>query len=137
MPLDPARVEDTKAWLIRASEDLRGAEVDLAALPPLLGDALFHCQQAVEKVLKAFLTWHDLAIRKTPDLAVIGEKCVAVDPTLNSMLRRSATLTEYAWKYRYPGDSSAPTQAEAEEALALAGEVVKAVVSRLPSVTQP
>lgn len=53
------RAADTRAWLARAQDDLRGAEIDLAASPPLLGDAAFHCQQAVEKTLKAFLVWHD------------------------------------------------------------------------------
>lgn len=137
MPPDPIRVADTKAWLVRVGEDLRGAEVDLAAAPPLLGDAMFHCQQAVEKALKAFLTWHDQPFRKTHDLVEIGEKCVAVDSALDPLLRRSAPLTEYAWKFRYPGDASAPTQAEAEEALALAREVVKAVLSRLPAEVRP
>jgi hypothetical protein len=28
--------------LARAQDDLRGAEIDLAASPPLLGDAAFH-----------------------------------------------------------------------------------------------
>jgi HEPN domain-containing protein len=48
---DPVRVADTRAWFAKAANDLRGADVDLAADPPLLGDALFHCQQAVEKAL--------------------------------------------------------------------------------------
>jgi HEPN domain-containing protein len=59
---------DTRAWLARARDDIRGADIDLAAAPPLLGDAAFHCQQAVEKALKAFLTWHDRPFRKTHDL---------------------------------------------------------------------
>jgi hypothetical protein len=36
------RAADTRAWLARAQDDLRGAEIDLAASPPLLGDAAFH-----------------------------------------------------------------------------------------------
>lgn len=28
----------------------------------------FHCQQAAEKYLKAFLTWHQVAFSKTHDL---------------------------------------------------------------------
>jgi hypothetical protein len=52
---DPARIADTRAWFVKAANDLRGVDVDLAAAPPLLGDALFHCQQAVEKAVKAFL----------------------------------------------------------------------------------
>ena len=53
MPLDPARVADTLGWLEKAAIDLRSGRVDLDADPPILGDALFHCQQAVEKTLKA------------------------------------------------------------------------------------
>ena len=67
------RAADTRAWLARARDDLRGAEIDLAASPPLLGDAAFHWQQAVEKALKAFLTWHDRPFRKTHDLTEDGD----------------------------------------------------------------
>ena len=63
MPRD-ARANDVAAWLSRAQLDLRAAEVDLAASPPLLADAAFHCQQAVEKALKALLTHHDQLFRK-------------------------------------------------------------------------
>jgi hypothetical protein len=56
MQPDPVRLADTRAWLVKAANDLRAAAVDLAATPPLLEDALFHCQQAAEKAFKAFLT---------------------------------------------------------------------------------
>lgn len=59
IPPDPTRLADTRAWLAHAHDDLRGAEIHLAALPPLLGDVTFHCQQAVEGTLKGYLTWHD------------------------------------------------------------------------------
>ena len=36
MPHDPVREADTRAWLVKANKDLRGAEIDLAAVPPLL-----------------------------------------------------------------------------------------------------
>jgi hypothetical protein len=48
MPHDAARLADTRAWLAKAAEDIRAAEVGLSADPPLLSDALFHWQQAVE-----------------------------------------------------------------------------------------
>jgi hypothetical protein len=44
-----------------------GARIDLAASPPLIGDALFHCQQAAEKGMKGFLTMHDRIFQKTHD----------------------------------------------------------------------
>ena len=68
MPLDPARVADVKAWLTKASIDLRAAAVDLGVSPPLLTDVVFHAQQAAEKTLKGFLFFHDRVFRKTHDL---------------------------------------------------------------------
>ncbi|MCZ7570447.1 MAG: HEPN domain-containing protein [Ardenticatenaceae bacterium] len=64
MPLDPVLVADTQGWLQKAANDLRGAEIDPAATPPLLEDAVFHCQQAAEKALKAFLTFHNQPFRR-------------------------------------------------------------------------
>jgi HEPN domain-containing protein len=73
MQHDAQRLGDTAAWIRRAELDLRAAEVDLATDPSLLGDAAFHCQQAAEKALKGFLTWHDAPFRRTHDLAEIGQ----------------------------------------------------------------
>ena len=66
------------------------------AQPPLTADALFHCQQAVEKALKALLTWHDRPFRKTHDLGELGGQCVTLDPELEVPLRTASPLTEYA-----------------------------------------
>src|SRR5947207_2401898 len=48
MPSDPSLEDEVRAWLVKAVNDLRAAEIGLGAVPPLLEDALFHCQQAVE-----------------------------------------------------------------------------------------
>jgi HEPN domain-containing protein len=53
--MQPDALAEARAWLQKASNDLRGADIDLAASPPLLEDALFHCQQAAEKSMKGFL----------------------------------------------------------------------------------
>jgi HEPN domain-containing protein len=132
MPHDAHRVADTRGWLLKAADDLRGAEIDLAAIPPLTGDAAFHCQQAAEKALKALLAWHDVPFRKTHDLAEIGQQCVALDVSLESLCRRAEQLTTFAWIFRYPGDLEDPPVAEVVEALAVAREIHDAVLARLP-----
>ena len=137
MQHDPVRVSETRSWLLKVSNDLRGAEVDLAADPPLTGDAMFHCQQAVEKALKAFLTWHDEPFRKTHDLHEVGNQCVALDGSLAALLLHTVSLTQYAWRFRYPGDPVEPTAEQAADALTLAREVVAAIHSRLPAETHP
>ena len=136
MPPD-ARTAETRSWLIKAASDLRAAAHEFSALPPLLADIVFHAQQAVEKVLKGFLTWHDQPFRKTHNLVEIGQQCVAIDATLEDLARRAARLTEYAWKFRYPGEPEEPPVAEAQEALTLAREVYAAILSRLPGEVRP
>jgi HEPN domain-containing protein len=137
MPHDPARIAETSEWLQKASLDLRGARIDLDADPPLLEDTLFHCQQAVEKSLKAFLAWHDVPFRKTHSLEELGTSCESVDGTLKSVVDPAVPLTEFAWAFRYPGDHPIPTTEEASQALDTAKAVVAAIVSRLPPEAVP
>ena len=136
MPADPVLVAETKAWLHKATLDLRAAEHDLTASPPLFADAVFHCQQAVEKALKAFLMWHNIPFRKTHSLEELGEQCLDLDQTIKSLIDRAVPLTEYAWKFRYPGEPEEPSREEAQEALELAREMFEAVIGRLPEETR-
>jgi HEPN domain-containing protein len=136
MPHDPARVSDTKSWLARAADDLEAAERLLKA-PALFGAAVFHCQQAAEKALKGFLAWHDTPFRKTHDLEESGEACIAIDATLRETIDRAIPLTEYAWKFRYPGEPEEPTREEADDALAAARDVYAAVAALLPDEAKP
>lgn len=136
MPPESPKAELTRRWLAKAERDLRVAA--RAATPPPLRDAVaFHGQQAVEKSLKAFLTWHDRTFRKTHNLVELGHQCGEVDASLKPLLQRAARLTEYAWKFRYPGEPEEPSLEEAEEALAIARQVYEAVLARLPEETRP
>ena len=137
MSVDPVRAADTKAWLLKAGYDLRAARLELTAKPPLWADIVFHAQQLAEKSMKAFLTWHDRPFRKTHDIGEIGKACTEIDPSLEAALRPAASLTQYAWKYRYPGDADEPAPEEAEEALVLARAVQEAILSRLPAEVHP
>ena len=56
MPHDPFLIAETQAWFIKAANDLRAADHEFSAVPPLLDDIVFHCQQAAEKAMKGFLT---------------------------------------------------------------------------------
>ncbi|MBM3746669.1 MAG: HEPN domain-containing protein [Acidobacteria bacterium] len=132
MPHDPELLAETRAWLSKAAADLRAAQAMRELDPPLLEAAVFHCQQAAEKALKGFLTWHQVSFRKTHNLEEVGEQCLRLDPSLKAEIDRAAPLTEYAWKFRYPGDPGAPTSEEADEAIACACQVHAAVLSRLP-----
>jgi dihydroneopterin aldolase len=87
--------------------------------------------------MKAFLTWHDVRFRKIHDLEQIGKQCVEVDLTLGTLMAKAETLSEYASRFRYPGDPYEPPMEEAQAALALAREVAEAVQTRLPREVRP
>jgi len=129
---DEAKREDARAWMAKASLDLRAAEHASKASSPLLEDVTFHAQQAAEKAMKALLTWHDVPFRKTHSLEELGRQCLALDPAMQYLVDEAAPLSEYAWKYRYPGEPGPPTGEEAADALRVAHKVVAAALERLP-----
>lgn len=131
MPRESKIESGTLAWMNKAREDLRAAKVDLEANPPLIDDALFHCQQAVEKSLKAFLCRHDRPFRKTHSIEEIGAACIALAPSLEKLVGDTVHMTEYATAFRYPGDFS-PDREEADEALSLAEDAVDEISAMLP-----
>ena len=137
MPLDPAKVAETGAWLSKAVLDLRAAEHERTATPPLTGDMVFHAQQLVGKSLKPFLSWHDRPFRKTHSLVELGQQCAQLQPELEPLLREAAPLTEYAWKFRYPGEEEEPALEEADAALAKAQRVFQTILALVPDETWP
>ena len=132
MPLDPVLVTDTRAWFRKVATDLRSADLDMAAIPPVLEDIVFHCQQAVEKALKGFLTFHQIPFGKTHDLRELGKACASIEPSLMPQLEEAAPLTWYAWKFRYPGTPEEPSETESREALHIARDTVAALLAKLP-----
>ena len=129
-PEAPARVVATQAWFIKANDDLREAEFVLTATPPFIGSSLFHSEQAVEKAVKGFLTWHDKPFL-TDDLEQLRTLAVEVEPALDGPLTDIHTLTEYAFRFRYPNDLAEPTFDQATETLRFAARVVGAVLARV------
>jgi HEPN domain-containing protein len=135
--MQPEVAAEVREWIERAADDLREAEHDLVADPPLVRGAVFHSQQAAEKVLKAFLTAHDRPFAKTHDLDELGTAVVTLDLTLATAVDRAKDLTPYAWRFRYPGPALSPTVPETHEALTLAREVYTAILARLPHDVRP
>ena len=58
--------------------------------------AIYHCQQAVEKALKAMLVWHDDRITKSHDLTDLLESLLSFVPELEKYRDFAELLTPYA-----------------------------------------
>jgi HEPN domain-containing protein len=129
-PPDSPKAALVHQWLSKARRDLDQAD-RAAQPPPFLDDVVFHCQQAAEKALKAFLIWHDRAFRKTHNLQELVQQCAEILPELSELRDVAVTLTPFAWEYRYPGDFLEPTPEAAAEARALATRCVEVVQASL------
>jgi HEPN domain-containing protein len=57
-------LDEVRVWLRKASGDLLSARILVEQSPLVLGPAAFHCQQAAEKALKAFLVWRSVPFEK-------------------------------------------------------------------------
>jgi HEPN domain-containing protein len=125
-------LDETRRWVERAQGDLRAAGICATVVP---ATALFYCQQAAEKYLKAYLTWHQTAFRKTRELQELAAACALIDPALQSALDPALALSKYAWQFRYPGAPYEPDAQEAALGRALAEQVRADISSRLPPAT--
>ena len=60
--------ELVESWLTKANHDLTTAHLVKNHLPDFKDTIAFHCQQAVEKLLKAYLVHLDFVFRRSHDL---------------------------------------------------------------------
>lgn len=129
--MDPLS-EEVKAWLYKASSDLLAARVLVEHSPLVLGPAAFHCQQAAEKALKAFLVWRSVPFEKVHSLVYLMDLCEAEEPAFASLREETESLSPYAVEIRYPGDVPEISLEEARQALAAAEAVWNFVLDLLP-----
>ena len=129
------RLDETHRWMAKAHDDLRAAEISASGK---LGEvAVFHCQQAAEKALKAFLTYHQCPFRKTHNLQELGEACLALNPHLPPSVSATFGLTQYNWIFRYPGAPRELEEGEPEKAIDLARSLYQDLALLLPPATRP
>ncbi len=127
---EPSDRGEAREWLAKASLDLEAAATLLRAPTPLPAVAMFTAQQAAEKSWKALLALHGEEIRTTHDLRELGRQVSAIDPGLADLAARGASLTPFAWIFRYPGESDEPTLDEAVEVVSLARSMFEAIRGR-------
>ncbi|MBU3966630.1 MAG: HEPN domain-containing protein [Euryarchaeota archaeon] len=130
--MDDPRSNEVFQWLIKAEHDIGSARRLLSGDFPYLDTAVYHCQQAAEKSLKAYLTLKDTPFQKIHDLSFLIEQCKELDLEFERIMDISSILTPYAIAFRYPGDVIEPDPQDADEALRLGVEVFDFVLNKMP-----
>jgi len=100
---DPTR-EAVKQWLAKADSDWATVEILMASDHCPTETVCFHCQQYVEKLLKAFLTLKGIEAPKTHDLRRLIQLASPSEPKLADLADASDALTVHGVQSRYPGD---------------------------------
>jgi HEPN domain-containing protein len=128
-----------QAWLLKAAHDLQAAQNLSSGERDPLDAAIYHCQQAAEKAVKAYLCHAGVAMEKTHDVERLIKLAAKHLPDFSLQLDDAEIVTPYATRFRYPmeGVPAEPPQDEFDEALAAARRIYDFVLSVLPVETHP
>jgi len=119
------------SWTDKADKDLLSAKHELSFPDVVTETVCFHCQQAVEKYLKAYLVFLGISFTKTHEIGELITKCGDTDEELSVLKEEADTLTDYAVEVRYPEEWFEPTLEEAKEAFEIAKKVKEVVLRKL------
>jgi HEPN domain-containing protein len=118
-------------WIKKAHDDLKWTEANMRE--KIFYGACFTSQQAVEKILKAFLLYKIGKFDKVHDLVSLIDKCIEIDSNFNSFRKPIAKLSFYYIQSRYPDISEIDifSKEEAENAFVIAKKIVEFTVTKI------
>lgn len=119
------------SWIKKAEKDLLAAEHELSFPNGVTESICFHCQQAVEKFLKAYLVFLGIPFTKTHEIGELVTKCENKDKEISAFKEVADKLTDYAIGVRYPEQLLEPTSEEAKEAFEIANKMRRFILSRI------
>jgi len=132
-PHDSVIRKFVSSWLKKDDSDLQLAEYLLDDNAPFYEAIAFHCQQAAEKYLKAFLANHQVEFPKTHNLPELLELMGKIDKKLAKSLQPIVALNPYGVMVRYPDDIQRVDRNKADVALILALKTSETIHKKLKS----
>ncbi len=102
-------------WIQKAEHDLGTAILIFNNIPDYYDTLGFHCQQAVEKFLKAYLTKNSIKFKPRHNLSYLLDLISQYEIIDENMYNKTDKLEQYAVELRYPDVVIYPTKTEIEE----------------------
>ncbi|MBQ8786443.1 MAG: HEPN domain-containing protein [Oscillospiraceae bacterium] len=90
-------------WLFHAYQDLLAARM-LITDRRLFNPTVFHCQQAIEKSLKAFLLYKHRKLFDGHNLTWLCKQAALTDQSFTKWIGKSTLLNRFYIETRYPAD---------------------------------
>jgi len=94
--------DDVGEWLEIADNDLDSAILLNEAARKHCEIICYHCAQAAEKYLKAYLIYNDIIPKKTHDLRFLHNLCIELDEEFSNIITECSYLNKFANDIRYP-----------------------------------
>lgn len=91
----------------------------------------YHCEQAVEKYLKACLIMFDIPVIKTHDLIELNLMCINKNDLFSTIEKECSDLTDYGIQVRYPFHKFDLTEIDVQQAIQAMEKVCNFVINIL------
>jgi HEPN domain-containing protein len=122
---------ELELWIIKGDHDLGTARITYKHIPEFLDTVTFHCQQAAEKYLKAYLIYLSVPFRFTHDLIYLLDIICESDPDVMKLYDALSELQSYALEVRYPNETIYLTPEKVEKALLTSAEIRQMVLTKI------
>jgi HEPN domain-containing protein len=129
-PRDSVVRELVREWLQNGDGDLEASRVLIAQAPSLVVQIGFHLQQAVEKYLKAYITFTGNQPPRTHDLMELRSIVQKHDRSLGAASAGLEVLVPYPVLERYPQHGATSAELDVASALELARRIRREVGRR-------
>jgi len=126
------KIELIQRWLRKAETDIKVSKYLLEVEDPPSDAICFHCQQAIEKYFKAYLTFQNIRVKKIHDLEALLDMCIEKDREFENLDKdKISSLSFFAIEVRYPDEFYIPSIEEAKECFEIAKVVKEFVFKKL------
>ncbi|WP_164522149.1 HEPN domain-containing protein [Halocella sp. SP3-1] len=125
------KLDLVKEWIHKAGNDLGMAKLALDNQVEYTDAICFHCQQAVEKYLKAYLIDQDIVFKRSHSISYLLDLMDDIENVSESLYQKAEILESYAVEIRYPDNWYEPTKEETAEAYNIAVEFKKYILDRV------
>ncbi|HEY3388634.1 MAG TPA: HEPN domain-containing protein [Prolixibacteraceae bacterium] len=126
-----AQAKEIEQWIIKGDHDLGTAKITYLYIPEYLDTVTFHCQQAVEKYLKAYLIFQSIPFKFTHDLVYLVDLITQKDSDFHNYYDSVSELQGYAVEVRYPNETIFLSKEKVEKAMTITRNVRDLVMLKM------
>lgn len=124
------KIELITRWIAKADHDLGTALITYKHIPKYRDTIAFHCQQAVEKYLKAYILKLGLAFKRTHDVVFLLEQINQIEKIEDHWFKKALELQDFSVEIRYPDQMIELTDSDIESAVKSASLFRKFVIDK-------